>query len=287
MIIFQMKNCSTTHISGFGIFGLPIAILAMVFVNLNAAYGQDVHHQTQFSVKFGGITVGTVKFDVLLNGANYQMIGSGKTAGLAKLFSSGHGSFDSKGNIKKNTVFASTHTAFLHERKKDATLEMTFADKKVADIKMVPDKRPGYRKSKKWVPINSGHMLDVIDPASSLLIPIAYEDASDPHKVCDRNLEIFDGQARYTLTLRYKATKPIKTEGYKGYAHVCKVRYSPVAGYKKGHKNVEFMRKNKRMDFWLAPISGTNIFTPIRIDIGTQFGKVSVVPKYFGLTATQ
>lgn len=265
------------------LYGIATALMA----SAPMAHAEEIHHLTKFSVKFGGVTVGTARFDIKLDDEHYQMTGRGTTAGLARLFSSGKGNFDSTGIIDENKIRAATHSVFVREKKKDATLKMAFADKGVTEIEMVPDKRKKHINSKQWVPIKSPHMQNVIDPASSLLMPIAYKDASDPKKICGRNLEIFDGQSRYTIKLSYKTTKAVKTTGYKGYAHVCKIKYVPIAGYRKGRKNVKYMRKNERMEFWLAPITGTNIFTPIRIEVATQYGKVTAIPQYFGLTTTQ
>ena len=279
------------HIFQLDIFRQPqrlfLSVITAIFAFSPMAHGEEIHHKTKFSVKFGGLTVGTASFDIKLNGEKYQMIGKGTTAGLARLFSSGKGNFNSTGIIEKNIILAATHSVFVRERKKDATLKMVFADKGVTDVEMVPDKRKKHINSKQWIPIKTKHMQNVIDPASSLLMPIAYEDATDPRKVCGRNLEIFDGQSRYTMKLSYKTTRAVKTKGYTGFAHVCKLKYVPIAGYRKGRKNVEYMRKNERMEFWLAPITGTNIFTPIRIEVATQYGKIVAVPQYFGLTSTQ
>lgn len=280
MRIFQSLNFGQTQM-------LFISLIAAIFAFLPIAHSEEIHHKTKFSVKFGGLTVGTASFDIKLNDEHYQMSGRGTTAGLARLFSSGKGSFDSTGIIDEDKIVAATHSVFVREKKKDATLKMSFTDKSVTDVEMIPDKRKKHINSKQWVPIQAKHMQNVVDPASSLLMPIAYEDASDPRKVCGRSLEIFDGQSRYTMKLSYKTTRAVQTKGYKGFAHVCKLKYVPIAGYRKGRKNVEYMRKNERMEFWLAPITGTNIFTPIRIEVATQYGKITAVPQYFGLTATQ
>ncbi|MFK5978818.1 MAG: DUF3108 domain-containing protein [Rhizobiaceae bacterium] len=280
MRIIQLDKICRVQVLFFG-------FLATIFVWTPLLHAEEIHHKTKFSVKFGGLTVGTASFDIKLNDEHYKMTGSGTTAGLVRLFSSGKGNFNSTGTIDENKVNAAAHSVFVREKKKNSTLKMAFADKSVTDVQMVPDKRKKHINSKQWIPIQAKHTQNVIDPASSLLMPIAYEDASDPRKVCGRNLEIFDGQSRYTMKLSYKTTRAVKTKGYKGFAHVCKLQYIPIAGYRKGRKNVEYMRKNQRMEFWLAPITGTNIFTPIRIEVATQYGKVTAIPQYFGLTATQ
>ena len=83
---------------------------------------------------------------------------------------------------------------------------------------------------------------------SSVIVPVAWERANDPRAVCDRLLNVYDGDTRYDIQLNYKSTKPIRTDGYRGYAYVCSLRYIPVAGHKKKQRNIEYMSKNEDIE---------------------------------------
>jgi hypothetical protein len=100
--------------------------------------------------------------------------------------------------------------------------------------------------------------------------------------VCNRTFNLYDGDARYDVALKYKSTRQIETEGYKGTAFVCQLRYIPISGHRRNEKNVEYMADNKDMEVWLAPVSGTPLFTPIRFDVPTWVGTVVAYPTYFG-----
>jgi hypothetical protein len=132
------------------------------------------------------------------------------------------------------------------------------------------------------VALTPEHLKSVLDPASSIVIPVDPARAGDPRAVCDRTLPIYDGDTRFDIALAYKATKTVTTEGYKGYAYVCGLRYVPIAGHKRNQKNIEYMRKNDGMEIWLAPMEKTNLYTPIRVEVPTWVGRVVAVPTYFG-----
>ena len=259
------------------------AVLMGVAVSLGGAFAQDeTVHKTQLNVSLSGLPIGVATFDIRLSGNRYELSGKGKTAGIAQIFSPGRGGFTSSGQLNGSRVHSRRHTVFLKDRKEQATLAMTFAGDKVDQIKLNPDKRAKRSRSKRWVPILPKHTTGVIDPASSLVVPVDQAIASDPKKVCDRTFEIFDGESRYDMRLSFKKVKAVKTKGYQGKAFVCKLKYIPIAGHKTGRKNIERMRKNENMEIWLAPIAGSNIFTFIRIEVGTWIGRFSAVPKYFG-----
>lgn len=246
---------------------------------------EETVHKTQLKVSLGGLPIGIATFDIRLAGDRYELKGKGKTAGIAQVFSPGRGNFTSIGRLKGSRVLSQKHTVFLRDRKEKATLAMTFSGNKVDEVKLNPDKRAKRSRSSRWVPIRPIHTTDVIDPASSLVVPVDEEIASDPKQVCNRTFEIFDGESRYDMQLSFKKIKSVKTEGYKGNAYVCKLKYVPIAGHKTGRKNIERMRKNENMEIWLAPIAGSNVFTFIRIEVGTWIGKFLAVPKYFGVAS--
>ena len=49
--------------------------------------------------------------------------------------------------------------------------------------------------------------------------------------------------------------------------------------------SVKEMAENEQMEIWLAPMGGVSVFTPIKILIGTKYGRFSAIPSFFGLVA--
>ena len=258
------------------------ALAAFLAICLAApAVAEPVVHRTEFEVSFGLLPVGRATFDIRLDGDGYLLDGKGRTAGIAELFASGRGAFESEGRFDGARVVAVRHAVEFVEKKKKSTLEMQFEEGRLASMTVVPDKRRK-KTGSKWVPITEEQLASVIDPASGIVLPVAPADARNPRAVCDRVLPIYDGDTRYDIALSWKETQPVETRGYKGQAFVCKLRYVPVAGHRRGQKNIEYMRKNDGMEIWLAPIAGTSTFTPIRIEVPTWVGRVSAVARYFG-----
>ena len=242
------------------------------------------HHRTEFDVRFAGVAVGKATFDIRFDREGYQLDLSGRTVGVADLFAPGRGAAESSGKIVEDRVRAERHTVIYHEKKKKrpATLEMTFRDGALDTVKLDPDKRRT-KEPPRWVPVTPEQLKAVVDPASGIVIPVPHERATDPRAVCDRVVNIYDGDTRYDIALRYKATKPVETGGYKGWAHVCQLRYVPVSGHRPSQKNVQYMRDNKLMEIWLAPMAATNIFSPIRVEVPTWLGRVVAEPAFFGV----
>ena len=242
-------------------------------------------HETDFRVTFGSVTVGKVTFGVAMSGDSYTFTGDGRTKGLADWFAPGKAVIRSEGEVSGSHHKAASHYLSVTENKETAVLKMAFTGGKVADVYLKPDKRKK-KKASKYILIQPEDLVDVIDPASTMVVPVPYEKAKDPAAVCDHRFRVYDGDTRFDIKLSYKRNKAIKTKGYDGYAYVCKLKYIPVAGHKKKHKSTEEMARNNDMEIWLAPISGgtdkQSIFTPIRILVPTWIGTFSAEPDYFG-----
>jgi len=248
-----------------------------------SANADTVKHQTQFSVRFAGLEIGVANFNIQFDEKSYQLVGSGKTTGLVQWFAPSTGSFVSAGQMIENQLRPEEHKVLVKEsKKKEQSVRLAFADESVADIEIKSNKPKKDRKAPNYVPVEAQHMAKVLDPVSTLLVPMSGADARSGTKVCNQRFPVFDGETRYDIQLRYKNTKPIKTEGYNGHAYVCQMRYVPVAGHKKNHRSVKEMAANKNMEIWLAPMAGVSVFTPIQIRVGTKYGRFVAAPKYFG-----
>lgn len=242
-------------------------------------------HETKFAVKLGAVTVGKVTFGVALDGNDYTFTGNGKTQGLADWFAPGKARIKSRGALNGDRHNATDHFLSVTENSKTSTLEMAFAGGEVTNVSLKPDKRKK-KKAKKYVLIQPEDLKNVVDPASTMIVPVPLAQAKNPNAVCGRTFRVYDGDTRYDMKLSYKTNKPVKTRGYDGNAYVCKLKYVPVAGHRKGHSSIKRMADNDDMEIWLAPINGgtqdQSVFTAIRILVPTWIGTFSAEPEYFG-----
>lgn len=278
----SMKKLASRTAYGLVVTGIFSSAL---LTNDQAAIAATKVHNTVFNVKFGGVSVGNLTFGVSVDGKDYELTGNGRTKGLAEWFASGKADMKSDGILDGDHLIASKHHLTVTENKKKSTLNMSFANGTVQNVSLVPDKRKP-KKPKKYVPITPEDLVDVVDPASTLVVPVELAKATDPNAVCGRTYRVYDGDTRYDMKLSYKNNQKVTTKGYDGFAYVCKLQYIPVSGHKRKHKNTKRMAENNNMEIWLAPISaGTqtqSIFTAIRIVVPTWLGTFSAEPEYFG-----
>ena len=240
-----------------------------------------IRHRTVFNVRFGVLPVGTATLDFAFNDERYEFDVKGKTVGIAELIAPGKGTAESAGTIEGNRIVAARADTDFVENEKKSSVHMEFANGDVTKVDILPP-RKRKRTGSRFVAIDESHLRSVIDPASAIVVPVAPDLVNDPKAVCNRTLNLYDGETRYDIALEFKSTQPVSTKGYEGDAYVCSMRYVPVAGHRKRQKNIEYMKRNTGMEIWLAPMEGTNLFSPIRIEVPTWVGRVSAVPSYFG-----
>ncbi|MFZ1815164.1 MAG: DUF3108 domain-containing protein [Rhizobiaceae bacterium] len=259
---------------------LTVSLIAAVAIP-RAAQADPSLHRTVLDVRFAGLSVGKATFDISIDGSRYEMKLNGRTTGVADVFAPGRGEVESAGEARPELILASTNRTHYSGKDENSTLNMEFRDGEVTKVKLETTK-PRKKLGKKWVPVQPEHLRSVVDPASAIVISVEPARANDPRAVCDRTLNIYDGDARYDMKLSYKKTLPVNTKGYKGYAYVCKLKYIPIAGHKTGQRNIEYMQKNDGIELWVAPIAKSPVYTVIRVEVPTWLGTVSAMPAYFG-----
>jgi hypothetical protein len=78
---------------------------------------------------------------------------------------------------------------------------------------------------------------------------------------------------RYDLHLGFKRMEEVKAEsGYRGPAVVCALQFSPLAGYDPGRSGIRYLRAQRNMEVWLAPLAGTRFMVPFRFAVPTPVG---------------
>ena len=98
---------------------------------------------------------------------------------------------------------------------------------------------------------------------------------------CDRRIPIFDGKERFDLVFSHKGEMKVTEQqpsGQPGIAHVCRVKYLPIAGHKVDSET-RFMAANNEIEVALRPIPSANVFMPYQITIPTMAGSATIVSK--------
>ena len=79
---------------------------------------------------------------------------------------------------------------------------------------------------------------------------------------------------RYDLQLAFKRMDTVKAEkGYAGPVVVCSVYFSPLGGYIPSRATIRYLKEQRDMEVWLAPIAGTRVLVPFRAQGPTPIGE--------------
>lgn len=83
--------------------------------------------------------------------------------------------------------------------------------------------------------------------------------------------------------LSQKGRWPFLTKGFKGAdTLVCGVRYVPKSGYKKGRKDIDYLRNSKAMEIWFAKAEAVDVYAPVYVKILTEYGMLTISAVRFG-----
>ena len=225
-----------------------------------------------YDINFNGFNVGTFEFQSQSEDESYSLAGN---AHLTLLL----GAFTWIGETRAFGLIANRMprpAAFAFDFKansKAGSTKMDFADGGVSEVRHVPrpEPKPGI------VQVRPQHLKNVLDPMSAIMV-VARGSSPNP---CDRRLPIFDGKERFDLVLSYKGQMKVSEQqpsGQPGMAHVCKVKYQPIAGHKADAEN-SFMATTDGIEVALRPVPSANILIPYQITIPTLVGYITIVAK--------
>ena len=84
------------------------------------------------------------------------------------------------------------------------------------------------------------------------------------------------GIVRFDVHLTYLEMRNVQTRGYMGPVSVCSARYLPISGHRPDSQSTKFMAENREISVWLAPLSSARVVFPLRIDLRTAVGMMSI-----------
>ncbi len=157
-------------------------------------------------------------------------------------------------------------------------VELRFQQRMVQDIIINPPQHPGPRN----VPITAAHLQNVVDPLSAVVL-LSQARLTRGGDACNKRLPIFDGKMRYDLVLFPKGTRAIPAAGrLHGMAHVCGVKFVPIAGHKPGKQSEnDYATGNSGIEVWLVPLPEAGLLVPYYVIVPTPAGTATIVTAKF------
>jgi hypothetical protein len=225
-----------------------------------------------YEVNFNGFNVGTFELQAQTEEQSYTLTGHAQLTLLLGAFTwigetHTFGLLDNQ--VPKPAAFAFEFKA----NSKTGSTRMDFDRGAVVDVRNLPSSPP----KPDTVPLRDQHLRGVLDPLSAIMV-IAQYDNPDP---CDRHLPIFDGKERFDLDLSYKGQVTVSEQqpsGQPAIAHVCRVKYKPIAGHRVDAEN-SYLATTDAIELSLRPVPSANILVPYQITIPTMLGYATIVSK--------
>jgi Protein of unknown function (DUF3108) len=225
-----------------------------------------------YDVNFNGFNVGTFEFQAQTEDESYTLAGN---AHLTLLL----GAFTWIGETRAFGLFANEiprPALFSFDFKannKIGSTKVDFDNGTVLEVRHIPPPAP----KPGTVPVRDQHLRGVLDPLSAIMLVANYSNP-DP---CDRRVPVFDGKERFDLELSYKGEVKVNEQqpsGQPAIAHVCRVKYKPIAGHKVDAEN-SYLATTDAIEVSLRPVPSANILVPYQITIPTMIGSATIVSK--------
>jgi hypothetical protein len=223
----------------------------------------------RYTVSLAGIPLGSGTWSIDIQPDQYTAVATGRTTGLVKLFANGSGSGGSRGTVQGASLVPSSYVSNTVSDKKNDEVRMTLRAGVVKEAIAEPPLEP----SPDRVPVTEAHRKGVVDPMTAVLMGVAGNGELLVPEACKRKISVFDGRQRADLELVYKRMDQVKADkGYQGPVVVCTVLYQPIAGHRPERDAIKYLIKQRDMEIWLAPISGTRVLAPFRFSVPTPYG---------------
>jgi hypothetical protein len=239
--------------------GLATAAVAQAQARLDARY----------VVTLAGIKLGEGSWQVDVKEDRFSAEAKGATSGLARVFSSGHGTTASRGAIKNGQFVPANYAIYVKWGKRFEDLRMKISDGAIKELTIVP---PMVEHPDR-IRVTEAHKRNVLDPMTGALLRVPGKGDLMAPEVCRQHAPIFDGRMRYDLTLAYKRIEQVQTAGYSGPALVCAIYFAPLAGYVPNRSAVKYLIDQRDIETWLVPIAGTRVLVPFKVVVPTPVGQ--------------
>lgn len=228
--------------------------------------------RVDYAITLAGLSLGNAGLDGTFDDHRYDMKLSGKLTGLVGALSgNSSGGAAARGIVTPSRVVSNGFSANARSGEHQRTVLLGVAGGNVTSISIVPP----FERNYPVVPLGDADKRNITDPLSGLVGVMENGRLDDPSN-CNRTIPVFDGTQRFNIQLSFGGTRLVRKPGFTGNVVVCHIRYVPVAGHRTDKPSVQFMRDNREMSVWLAPIDGTKLLLPLRISVQTMLG-LSVV----------
>jgi hypothetical protein len=265
---------------------LRLGLFALVGVALCAGFAVPGRAETkldaQYEASLAGLPIGKGTWVIELGEKDYTLAASGMTTNLMKLFTGGKASATAQGAIVSGQFAPANYAASINTKKKTDEIRVTLSGGNVKDFRVDPPPEPNDER----VPVTDAMRRGVLDPMTGAIARVPGSGDMRAPEACQRHIAVFDGRMRYDLQLSYKRMDHVQSKkGYAGPVVVCQLVFVPIGGHIPDRYAIKYLAKARDAEVWLAPMIGTRLMVPYRMQIETPFGLGVVEATQFVTTA--
>ena len=252
---------------------LITAAFVAVCVVLAGGHAGGAHAQgrvdAQYEVTLAGIPIGRGTWVVEIADEQYSALATGKTTGLISAISTGAGDGGAQGRVVKGQLVPSLYSMRMTTNRRSELLRIALSGGNVREFTIEPE--PPVNGDR--IPVTEAHKRGVSDPMTGSLLRVPGNGDPVSREACASGQSVFDGRMRYDLKLEYRRIETIKVDrGYQGPVVVCAVSFVPIAGYVPDRAAIRYLKAQRNMEVWFAPILGTRVLMPYKVVIPTPIG---------------
>lgn len=244
--------------------------------------GAQARLDARYTASLAGLPIGEGTWQIVIGEGDYSATARGSTTGLMKAFTGGHGHTITQGTLQAGKPAVATYAASIQSYKKGNEISLKVDAGTVKELSLDP---PAETEPER-VPVTDASKSGVLDPMTATLVRLTGNGEVMSPEACQRKLPVFDGRLRYDLSLAFKRMDQVKADkGYAGPVVVCSVTFTPVAGYIPTRTAIKYLQEQRNIEIWLAPIGGTRVLVPFRIEGPTPVGRAVLEADEFVVTA--
>lgn len=249
-----------------GVLGLPVVTHLPVAV-AQSAPPSTIEISSRYTIYFNGFDIGEAHIEQRTAGRKYSASSNVEISALLGAFR-WQGVTRTTGTLKNNAVEPSGYDFRYEGTSKSGSVRMGFTGGTVTALTAIPETLD----PADFVPLQPAHVKSVIDPLSAIVA--ISRPASEP---CGRKLPVFDGKQRFDLALTALRREPLSAgrDGGTVDAVVCRIRYTPVAGYR-ANADTRALAEATGIEVTFRPVAEAGLWVPYKVVIPTVAGPVSM-----------
>lgn len=231
--------------------------------------------KAEYAISYYGLKIARSSFTSRMDGGKFSISGSFSSAGLAAIIAPTSGTTETQGTIDRTGAKPTRYSLTYTTGGKAGRTDILYAKGDIVRFANKPEsKKP---KPANYVPVTPEKLKSAFDPLTASMIS-----ASSPAEVCARTLRVFDGATRADFILSPAGETRFDAGDASGVAVRCKARFRPVAGYREGSKDIDYMRKKATIEIAFARTGIDEVWAPVAVTLGSQVGTFKLYATRFG-----